>query len=181
MVFRDLSGEDWVERRNVFYFDADYVIGALTKVTNMSVESARNWFENGVNNFEISIEKFAKDVKDYIDNKGKNFHLVFLVDEIGQYIGDNQQLMLNLQTVAEDLGTYCNGKVWILVTSQESIDSILKVKGNDFSKIQGRFDTRLSLSSISVDEVIKKRILSKKNMPRKCFSLCIMKIIPVRL
>ena len=73
MVFRDLSGEDWVERRNVFYFDADYVIGALTKVTNMSVESARNWFENGVNNFEISIEKFAKDVKDYIDNKGKTF------------------------------------------------------------------------------------------------------------
>lgn len=171
MVFKDLSGEEWVERRNVFYFDADYVIGALTKVTNMSVESARNWFENGVNNFEISIEKFAKDVKDYIDSKGKNFHLVFLVDEIGQYIGDNQQLMLNLQTVAEDLGTYCNGKVWILVTSQESIDSILKVKGNDFSKIQGRFDTRLSLSSISVDEVIKKRILSKKEHVKETLQL----------
>jgi hypothetical protein len=49
-----------------------------------------------------------------------------------------------------------------MVTSQESIDSLIKVKGNDFSKIQGRFDTRLSLSSISVDEVIKKRILDKK-------------------
>ena len=32
---------------------------------------------------------------------------------------------------------------------------------HDFSKIQGRFNTRLSLSSSSVDEVIKKRILAK--------------------
>jgi hypothetical protein len=161
--FKALAGEEWVDRRNTFYFDADYVIGALTKVTEMSEESARNWFENGVNNFEISIEKFAKDVKDYIDQKGKNFHLVFLVDEIGQFIGDSRSLMLNLQTLAEDLGTHCQGKVWIMVTSQESIDSIVKVKGDDFSRIQGRFDTRLSLSSISVDEVIKKRILLKKD------------------
>ncbi|NBD25621.1 BREX system P-loop protein BrxC [Paenibacillus glycinis] len=160
--FKTVAGEEWVDRRNTFYFDADYVIGSLTKVTSMSEETARNWFENGVNNFEISIEKFSKDVKEYIAQKGNNFHLIFLVDEIGQYIGDSRQLMLNLQTLAEDLGTHCQGKVWIVVTSQESIDSIVKVKGDDFSRIQGRFDTRLSLSSISVDEVIKKRILEKK-------------------
>jgi hypothetical protein len=32
---------------------------------------------------------------------------------------------------------------------------------NDFSKIQGRFRTRLSLSSANVDEVIQSRLLSK--------------------
>ncbi|MGE7923347.1 BREX system P-loop protein BrxC [Viridibacillus arvi] len=159
--FESLAGEPWEERRNSFYFDRDYVIGALVKANNMTVESAGNWFDNGVNNFEISIERFAKDVKEYVDSKGSNFHLVFLVDEIGQYIGDNRNLMLNLQTLTEDLGTYAQGKVWVMVTSQESIDSIIKVKGDDFSRIQGRFDTRLSLSSISVDEVIKKRILEK--------------------
>ena len=47
------------------------------------------------------------------------------------------------------------------VTGQEAIDSITKISGDDFSKIQGRFNTRLSLSSSSVDEVIKKRILAK--------------------
>lgn len=160
--FKSAAGEEWVDRRNTFYFDADYVIEALTKVTSMSEDTARNWFENGVNNFEVSIEKFSKNVKEYIAQKGNNFHLIFLVDEIGQYIGDSRQLMLNLQTLAEDLGTHCQGKVWIMVTSQESIDSLVKVKGDDFSRIQGRFDTRLSLSSISVDEVIKKRILEKK-------------------
>ncbi len=48
-----------------------------------------------------------------------------------------------------------------MVTSQEAIDSVVKITGNDFSKIQGRFNTRLSLSSSSVDEVIKKRVLAK--------------------
>ena len=74
--------------------------------------------------------------------------------------------MLNLQTVTEDLGTACQGKAWIIVTSQQDIDSVAKEishNKNDFSKIQGRFDTRLSLSSANVDEVIRKRILEKND------------------
>lgn len=57
------------------------------------------------------------------------------------------------------------------MTSQQDIDSVTKVKGNDFSKIQGRFDTRLSLSSANVDEVIKKRILEKKETPAQTLRL----------
>ena len=48
---------------------------------------------------------------------------------------------------------------------QEDLDSIIKglgtSAGNDFSKIQGRFHTRLNLTSANVDEVIKRRILEK--------------------
>ena len=40
-----------------------------------------------------------------------------------------------------------------------------QAKRNDFSKIQGRFDTRITLSSANVDEVIRKRILVKKPAP----------------
>ena len=89
--------------------------------------------------------------------------MVFLVDEIGQYIADDSKLMVNLQTVTEDLGTACQGKVWIAVTSQQDIDSITKTMGDDFSKIQGRFNTRVSLTSADVAEVIRKRILYKKD------------------
>ena len=69
--------------------------------------------------------------------------------------------MINLQSIVEEIGTQCRGKVWVMVTSQEAIDSVVKISGDDFSKIQGRFNTRLSLSSSSVDEVIKKRVLAK--------------------
>ncbi|MCC2727577.1 BREX system P-loop protein BrxC, partial [Blautia sp. MSK22_86] len=43
-----------------------------------------------------------------------------------------------------------------------AIDEIIKVRADEFSRIQARFKTRLSLSSSSVDEVIQKRILKKK-------------------
>ena len=42
--------------------------------------------------------------------KAAQRHVIFLVDEIGQYIADDTQLMLNLQTIVEDLGTACKGK-----------------------------------------------------------------------
>lgn len=161
-AFEKASGRTWEEGREDFYYEEDAIIEALSSATKMSEEAARNWYNKEEEGYSLSIEKFAKKVKEYIDSKGKNHHVIFLVDEIGQYIGDNTKLMLNLQTVVEDLGTYCRGKCWVIVTSQEGLDEFTKVKGNDFSKIQGRFNTRLSLSSANVDEVIKERILRKK-------------------
>ncbi|WP_286242360.1 hypothetical protein [Methanobacterium ferruginis] len=128
----------------------------------MSEKAARNWVDKAEANYSLSIEKFAELVKDYCESKGNDHHLVFLVDEVGQYIGDDSQLILNLQTLTEELGVMCGGKAWIVVTSQEDIDAVTDVKGMDFSKILDRFQTRLSLSSANVDEVIKKRILAKR-------------------
>lgn len=159
--FLKVAKEPWESRRHSFYFDSHYIETALLQATPMTKEAIQNWLQHGANQIEVSIEKFAHEVNDYLDQKDPNFRLIFFIDEIGQYIGDRRDLMLNLQTVAENLGTICKGRAWIVVTSQESIDSIVKVKGDDFSRIQGRFDTRLSLSSISVDEVIQKRILEK--------------------
>ncbi|MDU1180602.1 MAG: BREX system P-loop protein BrxC [Clostridium sp.] len=159
--FKEIRGDEWEKFRSNFYFEEDAIVEALAETTRMSVDAARNWYNKAENNYSLSIDDFANKVKEYCDSKGKNHHVVFLVDEIGQYIGDNTQLMLNLQTVVEDLGTKCQGKCWVIVTSQEGLDEFTKVKGNDFSKIQGRFNTRLSLSSANVDEVIKKRILRK--------------------
>jgi hypothetical protein len=160
-AFEDEYGDPWEDSRKDFDFIQDSVVDALVSMDYMSEAAARNWCEKAIEPYTISIEDFAKRVKSYIDSKGENHHVVFLVDEIGQYIGDDSKLMLNLQTVTEELGKECLGRAWVIVTSQQDIDSITKVKGNDFSKIQGRFDTRLSLSSANVDAVIKKRILDK--------------------
>ena len=73
--------------------------------------------------------------------------------------------MLSLQTITEQLGTQCKGRAWVIVTSQEDIDAAIgeanKARSQDFSKIQGRFYTRLSLASSNTDEVIGKRLLTK--------------------
>lgn len=159
--FENITGKLWTERRNAYKFDAKKIVKALVNVSDNLTEEAAMGLINNINDYKVGIEDFAKEVKEYIDTKEDDFHLVFLVDEVGQFIGDNSELMVNLQTVTEDLRKTCKGKAWVVVTAQESIDDILKVKGDDFSKIQGRFDTKLSLSSVSVDEVIKRRLLQK--------------------
>ena len=169
--FEEVYGEAWEDSRQDFDFIQDDVVEVLTGMDFMSEAAARNWCEKAAEPYQISIEDFAKRVKAYIDRKGNNHHVVFLVDEIGQYIGEDSKLMLNLQTVTEELGKECMGKAWVIVTSQQDIDSVTMVKGNDYSKIQGRFDTRLSLSSANVDEVIKKRILEKKETPAQTLRL----------
>lgn len=171
IAFEEECGDSWINSREDIYYEEDAVVGALVKVRNISEESARNWFNKAEENYSMSIEKFAKRVAEYIESKGENHHVVFLVDEIGQYIGDDTKLMLNLQGIVEMLGTYCKGKCWVMVTSQQVIDSITEVKGNDFSKIQGRFNTRLKLSSANVDEVIKKRLLSKTEGSNKSLEM----------
>lgn len=170
-TFESISGNSWEAAREDFFYEEDAIIEALCETTKMSEEAARNWYERAEQDYSISIERFAKRVKEYIENKGNNHHVAFLVDEVGQYIGDNSQAMLNLQTIVHELGRQSNGKAWIIVTSQEDIDSVLSVKGNDFSKIQGRFDTKLSLSSAFVDEVIKKRILLKNEAGERTLKL----------
>ena len=169
--FEQIAGAAWEKKRQAFAVIQDKVVKTLVEMDFMSEEAARNWCKNAKGNYDISIEKFVSLVQEYCAKKGPNHHVIFLVDEIGQYIADDTQLMLNLQTIVEDLGTACRGKAWVIVTSQEDIDSITKTKGNDFSKIQGRFDTRLSLSASNVDEVIRKRVLAKNDTAAQALRL----------
>lgn len=122
-----------------------------------------------------SIDSFAELVKAYIDKQGSNFRINFLADEVGQYIGNNVQYMLELQAITEKLGTLCKGRAAVIVTSQASVATFLEDMGatlsrDDFSKIQGRFRTRLHLDSQDVEEVIQKRLLEKQDDAKKVLS-----------
>lgn len=163
--------EPWENVRNDFYFKRDEIVTAYSESLGKSKEEAENWFDKAEDNYDISISKFANRVKEYVETKGNGHHVVFLIDEVGQYVGQDKQALLNLQTLVEDLGTECGGKAWVCVTSQEAIDEVVKVFSDEFSKIQGRFDTKLSLSSTDTDEVIKKRILAKTETSQETLEL----------
>lgn len=159
----DDKGRTWQKARNGFAFFKNTIKEALVAVGEMTEENADGFIEQLKTEYPLSVEDFAQRVNEYIEQQADpDYHLVFLVDEIGQYIGDSQQRMLNLQSVVEDLGTYTHGKAWVIVTSQQAIDQVTDhINGQDFSKIQGRFNTRIAMSSANVDEVINKRLLVK--------------------
>ena len=169
-AYRTLTGTGWTDERDAYAFNRDEVIKALAHSLRQSEQSCEKWIDGAEGDFALTIENFCKWVQDYLDGRGEDHRIVFLVDEVGQFIGTDTHLMLNLQTITEELGTICKGRAWVVVTSQEDIDAVLGemqgTRAKDFSKIQGRFRTRLSLSSANVDEVIQERLLAKREEVR---------------
>ena len=172
-TFEKISKKSWVEGRKNIFFERDNLISTLVKVKKISEESARAYFDDAQKNYSISTEKFAKIIDEYCEEN--NTRVVFLIDEVGQFIGQKSDLMLNLQTVVEDLGKYAKGKAWVVITSQQDIKDLVegtnKHARDDFSKIQGRFATRLMMSSSNADEVIRKRLLEKTESAKDELSL----------
>ena len=169
-AYRLQTGTNWTDERDAYMFNRDEVIKALVHSIRQSEQSCEKWIDSAEGNFALTVENFCQWVLDYLDSRGEGHRIIFLIDEVGQFIGTDTHLMLNLQTLTEELGTVCKGRAWVVVTSQEDIDAVLgEIRGtqaNDFSKIQGRFRTRLSLSSANVDEVIQERLLAKREEVR---------------
>ena len=160
-AFEARKGKSWLETRRAFAFNGKAIVPALMEVLDMSEDDAKRWFDDK-SATELSIAQLVRDINEYVSRKPKNFRLLFMIDEVGQYVGTDTDMLLNLQSLTEKIGSECGGKVWVVCTGQEAIDEIIKVRADEFSRIQARFKTRLSLSSSSVDEVIQKRILKKK-------------------
>ncbi|WCK54749.1 BREX system P-loop protein BrxC [Aneurinibacillus sp. Ricciae_BoGa-3] len=166
-----VSGIPWEELRLKIKLKRKAIVTALINI-GYDEETAKELLNSAAKTFDMSSEKFAKMVGDYCKSRGNDYSLIFLVDEVGQYVGQNSSLMLNLQTVVEDLGNYANGQAWVIVTSQEKIEAVTKLhSNNDFSKIQGRFATKINLSSSNTDEVIKKRLLQKRDVAVKTLGI----------
>ena len=163
-AFEEINHSPWVDGREDYDFNSDDVIEALSRTGVMSKDEAERWYEKSESN-DFSIDQLTDDIAKYTKRReqecGGLYRMIFMADEMSQFIASDTELMLNLQSIVEALGTKCGGRVWVMVTGQQAIDQITKVKGSDFSKIQDRFNTRLSLSSSCADEVIRRRILAK--------------------
>ncbi len=164
--FKEKSGESWETGRETIHLEIDSVASALSEIKGISIENASETIDKYEENYSLSIEEFANEVKDYINKQEPNYRLIFCVDEVGQFIGDNIKLMLNLQTIVETLSTRCKGQAWVIVTSQSAVSDLVanqKSKEFDFSKIIARFKVKLNLTSQNANEVIQKRLLAKKD------------------
>ncbi|MEO8350694.1 MAG: BREX system P-loop protein BrxC [Chthoniobacteraceae bacterium] len=165
-TYARISGRSWEADLPVIEsLENETFAKAYAEHSGTSYDEALRLFDRKRESYKVSIETFAKRVKAYIDKQTPGFRLNFFVDEVGQFIGQDSKHMLNLQTVAETLATVCQGRAWVFVTSQGDLQKVLgglwKEEGQDFTKIEARFKTRLTLTSADVREVIQKRLLAK--------------------
>ena len=160
-AYQEEAGHAWEVGRVNTVFSEALVSKALARLGHQVDQPFRSYREQ----LNLSAEAFAQDVASWLDRQGPRQRIAFFVDEVGQFIGDDSQLMLNLQTITEQLATHCPGRAWVFVTSQEELSGITAQmndrRSTDFSKIQGRFAIKLSLSTEEVTDVIARRLLTK--------------------
>ena len=106
---KEISGQNWVELRKSPLFSKKPISKTLFNLFPENFDSedeAKEEFENY--KVELTITKLAKKIRDHIqimeENGETSPHIVFIIDEVGQYISDSDDLLLELQTLAEDFG-----------------------------------------------------------------------------
>lgn len=161
----------WEEGRKSIFLDQHELAEIYAEIKSISKAEANTFIENQINNYKLDIEGFGDLVLKYIQSQQPGFRLVFSVDEVGQFIAENVKLMLSLQTIAETLSLKTQGQSFLIVTSQNDLNATIgdlnAKQEHDFSRIQGRFATKIPLTSANADEVIQKRLLQKNEKSKK--------------
>jgi hypothetical protein len=74
----------------------------------------------------LTAEGIADELVAWVDAQktagGKVAHLVFVVDEMGTFIGDSNEKISELNSLAEMIGNKGKGKVWLIATSQQDLE-----------------------------------------------------------
>jgi hypothetical protein len=115
---------------------------------------------------DYTINFLIDEIKDYLNRKTDDHRLIFLIDEVSQYIGSDTTLLLNLQTIVEEIGSKIGPRVWVVCTAQQELSNLINStddKTEDFGKIFGRFETMISLESQDAAYITKKRVLDKNS------------------
>lgn len=133
-------------------------------VPDLSIDVVRDVIKSGKT--VISVQTFCQELKEYIDKQGRDYRLLFLADEVSQFINDNKGLLLQLQEIVTRLHETCEDKVWVGCTAQQDLTEILSACNissttEDYGKIMGRFEVKVSLEGTQPEYITQKRILEK--------------------
>jgi hypothetical protein len=156
------DGRRWVDERGSA-LAKNRASAALNRIDPEAFPAADSWARAGVKP-EITAAWFAKRALQLLERRGAGAkRIVFVVDEVGQYVARDRKKMLDLQGVAEQLQKH-RGPLWLVATSQERLDDVmdaLESKRTELARVQDRFPIRVDLLPSDIGEVAGKRVLDK--------------------
>lgn len=91
-------------------------------------------------------------------------HIIFIIDEVGQYVSSRNNLILNLDGLAKNLKDIGDGKVWVIGTAQQTLtedDPKASLNSPELYKLKDRFPIQIDLEANDIKEICYTRLLSK--------------------
>lgn len=100
----------------------------------------------------------VRQMLDLIERRTGSRRVLFIVDEVGQFIEGMPQLILNVQGLAENLKNIGQGQAWIVATAQQTLPHT-----GPLFKLKDRFPEpmRVDIESSDIQEITHRRLLRK--------------------
>jgi hypothetical protein len=176
--YEELFEKSWDDERGKVAFavqQASRVMHELEPETFTTIES---WRESAGGRADITAGRLSERCLELMERRRPGSSLVFVIDEVGQFVARDVQKMLDLQAVVQNLGRVGRGKMWLIVTSQEKLTEL--VGGLDDNRVElarliDRFPQPLQvhLEPSDIAEVTGRRVLAKnaeaQNILRELF------------
>tara|TARA_R110002073_G_scaffold245043_3_gene407291 strand:- start:16717 stop:20331 length:3615 start_codon:yes stop_codon:yes gene_type:complete len=155
-------GKPWGEARGDAMADEDFSL-VMSELFPERYNDPMAWYlsRSGTHGYASSVEEATRAIGDMLEHRASGKTLFLVVDEVSQYVHQDNQRMLKLQSFVSDLGQRHKGKVWLLVTGQEKLE-----EGGDknvLGKMKDRFPEKLRvhLAATNIRDVVHRRLLTK--------------------
>jgi hypothetical protein len=99
-----------------------------------------------------------------IRRKSGKKNIIFVVDEVGQYVSAKPNLILNLDGLAKNLKQVGGGQVWFFATAQQTLtedNPSAMINASTLFKLKDRFPIQIHLEASDIKEICHKRLLTK--------------------
>jgi hypothetical protein len=162
--YRSIYQKEWNSEKGKVAFalsEASRVMHNLDPATHPMADS---WVKAVKNKADITPGKLAERAVELMKRRRPGQSLMFVIDEVGQFVARDVQKMLDLQAIVQSLGRLGRGRDWIVVTSQEKLGELvsgLDDKRIEIPRLMDRFPHQVHLEPSDISEVTSRRVLSK--------------------
>jgi hypothetical protein len=168
--YRRLFDKEWSNEKGKVAFALSEASRVLHSLDTETYPMADSWVKAVKNKADISPGKLAERANELMKRRRPGRGLMFVLDEVGQFVARDVQKMLDLQAVVQNLGVKGRGKHWVVVTSQEKLGELvsgLDDKKIELARLMDRFPLQVHLEPSDISEVTSRRVLSKNAAAQK--------------
>ncbi len=162
--YRRLFKKEWSAEKGKVAFALSEASKVLHSLEPDTYPMADSWVKAVKNKADITPGKLAERASELMKRRKSGHSLIFVVDEVGQFVARDVQKMLDLQAIVQSLGVKGRGKHWVVVTSQEKLGELvsgLDDKKIELARLMDRFPLQVHLEPSDISEVTSRRVLSK--------------------
>lgn len=126
-------------------------------------ESQADYENTSVDTRENETERFKR-VCSLVKQKLNHDRIIYVLDEVGQYVASSDELIRSMQGTMQILKSQFKGNVWLIATAQQTLtedNPIAQLNSEKLFKLNDRFPIKVDIEADDIKEIITRRLLGK--------------------